>query len=221
MRQHPPTRVSAPVALVCGPWPVRPASSTTATWATSATQVVYDLDLADTDPEVAAAVDELLASERFAAFGPDTLAEARNRGYRPHRSIRRAEAATTRDLAEPGSAVVRAIDVHVHPSTPEYVDDALGDVRPRLRGVLPHRAAAPRRRRDGRRVPGRRRARRAVRVGRGDQHRAPAGHERLRRRLCSRASRRVRRLRVGRSAARATPRSSSSNGRCATSACAG
>ena len=45
-------------------------------------QVVYDLDLADSDPAVAAAVDELLASEQFAAFGPDTLPEARNRGYR-------------------------------------------------------------------------------------------------------------------------------------------
>ena len=58
------------------------------------TQVVYDLDLAASDPEVAAAVDELLASECFAAFGPDTLAEARNRGYRPHRSIRQSEAAS-------------------------------------------------------------------------------------------------------------------------------
>jgi hypothetical protein len=57
------------------------------------TQVVYDLDLADSDLAVAAAIDDLLASERFAAFGPDTLAEARNRGYRPHRSIRRAMAA--------------------------------------------------------------------------------------------------------------------------------
>lgn len=56
------------------------------------TQVVYDLDLADRDPEVAAAIDDLLASERFAAFGPDTLAEARNRGYRPHPSITRAAA---------------------------------------------------------------------------------------------------------------------------------
>jgi hypothetical protein len=55
--------------------------------------VVYDLDLADDDPEVAAAIEELLASEQFLAFGPDTLAEARNRGYRPHRSIRRAELA--------------------------------------------------------------------------------------------------------------------------------
>jgi hypothetical protein len=53
-------------------------------------QVVYDIDLADSDPEVAAALAELLESERFAAFGPDTLAEARNRGYRPHRSIRQA-----------------------------------------------------------------------------------------------------------------------------------
>jgi len=55
------------------------------------TQIVYDLDLADTDPRVAAAIDELLSSERFTAFGPDTMAEARNRGYRPHRSIREAE----------------------------------------------------------------------------------------------------------------------------------
>ena len=60
------------------------------------TQVVYDLDLADTDPQVAAAIEELLAAETFAAFGPDTLAEARNRGYRPHKSIRRAEAASRR-----------------------------------------------------------------------------------------------------------------------------
>jgi hypothetical protein len=55
------------------------------------TQVVYDMDLIDTDPEVAAAVDDILASEQFIVFGPDTLAEARNRGYRPHRSIRRAQ----------------------------------------------------------------------------------------------------------------------------------
>lgn len=51
-------------------------------------QVVYDLDVLDThDPEVAEAVDELMESEQFASFGPDTLAEARNRGYRPHRSV--------------------------------------------------------------------------------------------------------------------------------------
>ena len=57
-------------------------------------QVVYDLDLADDDPDVAARIDELMASEQFAAFAPDTLAEARNRGYRPHKSIRKAGAAT-------------------------------------------------------------------------------------------------------------------------------
>jgi len=47
------------------------------------TQRVHDLDAVEHDPEVAAAIDELLASEQFATFSPDTLAEARNRGYRP------------------------------------------------------------------------------------------------------------------------------------------
>jgi len=42
------------------------------------TQVVYDLD-ADNDQS---AIDELVASEQVATFGPDELAEARNRGYR-------------------------------------------------------------------------------------------------------------------------------------------
>jgi len=41
---------------------------------------VHDLDAA-TD---VCAIDELMASEQFAAFGPDSLAEARNRGYKPH-----------------------------------------------------------------------------------------------------------------------------------------
>ena len=44
-------------------------------------QVVYDLDA--TDEATEARVAELLDSEQFAAFAPDTLAEARNRGYRP------------------------------------------------------------------------------------------------------------------------------------------
>jgi hypothetical protein len=57
-------------------------------------QVVYDLDLADSDPDVAAAIEELVASEQFAAFAPDTLAEARNRGYRPDRSIKRSAASS-------------------------------------------------------------------------------------------------------------------------------
>ena len=51
------------------------------------TQIVYDLDLLD-EAGLEPAIDELMASEAFAAFSPDTLAEARNRGYRPHRSIR-------------------------------------------------------------------------------------------------------------------------------------
>jgi hypothetical protein len=50
------------------------------------TQRVYDLDAADA-PDLAARIDELLESEQFAAFSPDTLAEARNRGYRPDRSV--------------------------------------------------------------------------------------------------------------------------------------
>jgi hypothetical protein len=46
------------------------------------TQRVHDLD----HVEEPCAIDELMASEQFAAFGPDRLAEARNRGYRacPH-----------------------------------------------------------------------------------------------------------------------------------------
>ena len=43
------------------------------------TQVVYDLDAVEDE----AVIDELMRSEQFLAFGPDTLAEARNRGYRP------------------------------------------------------------------------------------------------------------------------------------------
>jgi hypothetical protein len=53
-------------------------------------QVVYDLDAAEGDDELSAAIDELLASEQYAAFGPDTLAEARNRGYRPSATIKTA-----------------------------------------------------------------------------------------------------------------------------------
>jgi hypothetical protein len=47
-------------------------------------QVVYDLDADDLDPDV---IEELLKSEQFATFGPDTLPEARNRGYRPWRTL--------------------------------------------------------------------------------------------------------------------------------------
>ncbi len=44
-------------------------------------QVVYDVD----DVTERSVVDELVASEQVATFGPDTLPEARNRGYRLRR----------------------------------------------------------------------------------------------------------------------------------------
>lgn len=51
------------------------------------TQVVYDIDeLADEHEPL---ITDLLAAETFLCFGPDTLVEARNRGYalfRPQRS---------------------------------------------------------------------------------------------------------------------------------------
>ena len=43
------------------------------------TQRVYDLDDPATDTTV---IDEIVASGQGAAFGPDTLAEARNRNYK-------------------------------------------------------------------------------------------------------------------------------------------
>lgn len=42
------------------------------------TQVVYDLDSVEDET----VIDELVESEQVATFGPDTLPEARNRGYR-------------------------------------------------------------------------------------------------------------------------------------------
>lgn len=45
------------------------------------TQVVYDLDTAPED-----LIEELLEARTYLTFGPDTLVEARNRGYRPHPS---------------------------------------------------------------------------------------------------------------------------------------
>lgn len=53
------------------------------------TGAVYDLDMVpeDDSPAVAgqasrADIDELVASGRYLCFAPDTLAEARNRGFR-------------------------------------------------------------------------------------------------------------------------------------------
>jgi len=45
------------------------------------TQVVYDVD-AMTDTAI---IDELMEAETYLCFGPDTLAEARNRGYKPYK----------------------------------------------------------------------------------------------------------------------------------------
>jgi hypothetical protein len=52
------------------------------------TQVVHDIDHVPDDH--ASAIAELLEAEAFTCFGPDTLAEARNRGYRLCRQCRRA-----------------------------------------------------------------------------------------------------------------------------------
>ena len=46
------------------------------------TQVVYDIESAPQE-----AIDDLVAALAGQTFGPDTLVEARNRGYRPHSSV--------------------------------------------------------------------------------------------------------------------------------------
>jgi hypothetical protein len=45
------------------------------------TQIVYDVD----NLEDSAVIDELMAAGAYTCFAPDTLPEARNRGYRPYR----------------------------------------------------------------------------------------------------------------------------------------
>ena len=45
------------------------------------TQVVYDVDNVEGEDE--ALVNDVIAAEKGLCFGPDTLAEARNRGYKP------------------------------------------------------------------------------------------------------------------------------------------
>jgi hypothetical protein len=55
------------------------------------TQIVHDVD-AVTDPEH---LQDLLAAETFLCFGPDTLPEARNRGYRLCRTCAREGAASS------------------------------------------------------------------------------------------------------------------------------
>ena len=55
-------------------------------------QVVYDMEAELTDPsseaQLAAAVADIVAAQSYAAFGPDELPEARNRGYRLSRLCR-------------------------------------------------------------------------------------------------------------------------------------
>ena len=46
------------------------------------TQQVYDLDEVADEEAMAVVLDELMSAETFICFGPDTPAEARNRGYR-------------------------------------------------------------------------------------------------------------------------------------------
>ncbi len=55
-------------------------------------QLVYDLDTWDD----AAVIDDLVQAETFICFGPDTLPEARNRGYRLARAGRRARVRPSR-----------------------------------------------------------------------------------------------------------------------------
>ena len=59
-------------------------------------QVVYDLDRVE-QAGLSDVIDELMKSEKYAAFGPDTLAEARNRGYRPDPSAVDDEPVATTD----------------------------------------------------------------------------------------------------------------------------
>ena len=49
------------------------------------TQIVYDTDALDAIESIGAQemIDDLMAAGTFICFAPDTLAEARNRGYRP------------------------------------------------------------------------------------------------------------------------------------------
>ena len=46
------------------------------------TQQVYDLDEVTDEDALSVVRDEWMASDAFLCFGPDTLAEARNRGYK-------------------------------------------------------------------------------------------------------------------------------------------
>ena len=57
-------------------------------------QIVHDLDSCSS-PEV---IDELMASKQYLSFGPDTLTEARNRGYRRCKTCKGAKEAAQAEL---------------------------------------------------------------------------------------------------------------------------
>ncbi|HVX19693.1 MAG TPA: hypothetical protein VHA73_16845 [Acidimicrobiales bacterium] len=59
-------------------------------------QIAHDVDSCDR-PEV---IEELLASQQYASFGPDTIAEAGNRCYRRCQQCPGARAAADAELAE-------------------------------------------------------------------------------------------------------------------------
>lgn len=59
-------------------------------------QVVHDVDACDA-PEV---LEELMQAETYLSFGPDTLAEARNRGYRRCRQCAGSREQAAADEAE-------------------------------------------------------------------------------------------------------------------------
>jgi hypothetical protein len=65
-------------------------------------QVVHDVDHVPDDH--ADAIAEVVEAEAFTCFGPDTLAEARNRGYRLCRTCRRARQAAGVDDEAAGLA---------------------------------------------------------------------------------------------------------------------
>lgn len=59
-------------------------------------QVVHDIDACTDEQRIA----ELMAAGTYLCFGPDTLAEARNRNYRPCRQCAGAKEAAAAQAAE-------------------------------------------------------------------------------------------------------------------------
>ena len=75
----PPTSVSDPGSATVRPVE-RPGKFEQSRWVgDKRTLIVYDVD----GMKDSSIIDELMAAGTYASFGPDTLAEARNRGYRP------------------------------------------------------------------------------------------------------------------------------------------